>query len=51
MAIPMEWLFSWEVGSWVVGGAIAAAFSFLALDDFKLAKLFFLLAAGDAIGG
>jgi hypothetical protein len=51
MAIPMEWLFSWEVSSWVVGGAIAAAFSFLALDDFKLAKLFFLLAAADAVGG
>jgi hypothetical protein len=51
MAIPMGWLFSWEVSSWVVGGAIAAAFSFLALDDFKLAKLFFLLAAADAIGG
>ncbi len=47
----MEWLFSWEVTSWFVGGLIATAFAFLALDDFKLAKMCFLLAAADAIGG
>lgn len=48
---PMEWLFSWEVSSWIVGLGIALAFGFIALDDFKLAKLFFLLAAADAAGG
>jgi hypothetical protein len=47
----MEWLFSWEVSSWVVASAIAVAFAFLALDDFKLAKLFFLIGAADASGG
>lgn len=47
----MEWLFSWEVASWFVGGFIAAALAFVALSDFKLAKLFFLLAAADAMGG
>jgi hypothetical protein len=47
----MEWLFSWEVASWFIAGFIAAAFAFLAMDDFRLAKLFFLLAAADAAGG
>jgi hypothetical protein len=48
---PMEWLFSWEVTSVVVVAFLATAFAFLALDDFKLAKLCFLVAAADAIGG
>lgn len=47
----MEWLFSWEVSSWIVGIAIAVGFVFVSLDDFKLAKLFFLIAAADAAGG
>jgi hypothetical protein len=46
-----EWLFSWEVTSWVVAGAIAVALGVLALDDFRLAKLFFIIAAADAAGG
>jgi hypothetical protein len=44
----MEWLFSWEVTSVVVGGGITVAFYGLALNDFKLAKLFILIAAADA---
>jgi hypothetical protein len=47
----MEWLFSWEVTSWIVGILVAIGFSVLALDDFKVAKIFFLSAAADAIGG
>jgi hypothetical protein len=47
----LEWVFSWEVTSVVASILIGAAFSFLALDDFKLAKLCFLIAAADAIGG
>jgi hypothetical protein len=47
----VEWLFSWEVASWFIAAFIAAAFAFLAMDDFKLAKLFFLLAAANAVGG
>lgn len=47
----LEWLFSWEVSSWVIGGAVGVAFAVLALDDFGLAKLFFLIAAADASGG
>jgi hypothetical protein len=47
----MEWLLSWEVTSVVVGIIIAIGLGVLALDDFKLAKLFFLLAAADATGG
>jgi uncharacterized membrane protein YidH (DUF202 family) len=47
----MEWLFSWEVASWFIAGLIGAALAFLALDDFRLAKLFFLLAAANAVGG
>jgi hypothetical protein len=47
----MDWLFSWEVSSWIVGGTFAAALGVLALDDFKLARVFFLIAAADAAGG
>jgi len=47
----MEWLFSWEVSSVVIALAVAVAFAFLSLSDFKLAKLFFLIAAADASGG
>jgi hypothetical protein len=47
----MEWLFSWGVVSVVVAVLIGVGFGFLALNDFKLAKLCFLLAAADAIGG
>jgi hypothetical protein len=47
----MERLFSWEVTSVAVGLFIAIGLGVLALDDFRLAKLFFLLAAADAIGG
>jgi hypothetical protein len=47
----LEWLFSWEVTS-VVSVALAGfGFAVLALDDFKLAKLFFLIGAADASGG
>jgi hypothetical protein len=49
---PMvEWLFSWEVASVVVGLAVSIGLGVLALDDYKLAKLFFLLAAADTLGG
>jgi hypothetical protein len=47
----IEWLFSWEVTSWAVALLIAGAFGFLALDDFKLARVCFLFAAADALGG
>jgi hypothetical protein len=47
----MEWLFSWEVASWIIAVAITLAFAFVALSDYKLAKLFFIVAASDAIGG
>jgi hypothetical protein len=47
----MEWLFSWELSSWLVGGFVATAFAFLGFDSFKPAKLCFLLATTDAIGG
>jgi hypothetical protein len=47
----MEWLFSWEVTSVIVSGGIAVAFAVLALNNFRLAKLFFLIAAADASGG
>ena len=50
--LPMlEWLFSWEVTSWAVGLLTAFALGLLALDDYKAAKLFFLIAAADAAGG
>jgi len=49
--LPMEWLFSWEVTSWVVALLVALGFAFLGMDDYRLAKLFFLLSAADAIGG
>jgi hypothetical protein len=49
---PMvEWLFSWEVVSVVVALLVSSGLGVIALDDFKLAKLFFLLAAADAAGG
>src|SRR5437660_818883 len=47
----MEWLFSWEVVSVVVGLLVSIGLGVLALDDFKLAKLCFLFAAADGIGG
>lgn len=46
----MEWLFSWEVTSFAISIFIAIGLGVLALDDFRVAKLFFLLAAADAIG-
>ncbi len=49
--LSMERLFSWEVTSWVVGIAISCAIGILALNDFRLAKFFFLIAAADATGG
>jgi hypothetical protein len=47
----MDWLFSWEVTSVVVPLCIGAAIGVLALNDFKLAKSCFLLAAAEAVGG
>jgi hypothetical protein len=47
----LDWLLSWEVSSVVVGVCISIALGVLALNDYKLAKIFFLLAACDAIGG
>lgn len=50
--LPMkEWLFSWEVTSWAVGIILAVALGVLALDDYRPAKLLFLLATADAAGG
>jgi hypothetical protein len=50
--LPMlESFFSWGVTSVVVALLIGAAFSVLALNDFKIARGFFLLAAFDALGG
>jgi len=46
-----EWPFSWDHASWIVGAATAAALGVLAMDDYKLAKSFFLIAAADAWGG
>jgi hypothetical protein len=47
----MEWLFSWEVTSVIVAIAVGSALAVLALNDFKLSKALFLLAAADGIGG
>jgi len=47
----MEWLFSWEVTSVGISISIGIGLGVLAFDDFKLAKLFFLMAAFDAAGG
>jgi len=47
----VEWLLSWEVVSVVSVALAAAGQGFIGLEDFKLAKLCFLLAAADAIGG
>jgi hypothetical protein len=47
----MEWLFSWEVVSVLVTLLISIGLGALALDDFKLAKTCFLIAAADALGG
>ena len=47
----IEWLFSWEVTSFAVSLAIAIGLAVLALSDYRLAKLFFLIAAADATGG
>jgi hypothetical protein len=49
--LPMEWLLSWDVTAWIVGLAVPLAFGFAVAEDFKLARVFFLLAAADAIGG
>ncbi len=48
---PMEWLLSWEVTSVVVVAVAGFGFAVLALDDFKVAKVLFLIAAADASGG
>lgn len=47
----MELLFRWEVTSVVVVFLVGIGLAVLALNDFKRAKLFFLLSAADAIGG
>jgi hypothetical protein len=47
----MEWMFSWEVTSVFVSLLIGIALAVLALDEFRAAKIFFSLAALDAIGG
>jgi hypothetical protein len=47
----MERLFSWEVVGFVVALFIGVAFAFVGLNDFRLAKLCFLIAAADAAGG
>jgi hypothetical protein len=47
----MGWLFSWGVTSVIVVAFASLGQGFVALKDFKLAKLFFLLAAADAAGG
>jgi hypothetical protein len=50
--LPMlEWLFGWEVTSVLVAILIGIAFAVLALSDFKIARVFFILAAFDAFGG
>jgi hypothetical protein len=51
MVLFMEWFFSWEVTSVLAALLVGVAFAFLSLDDFSQAKLCFLLAAADAIGG
>ena len=47
----MERLLSWEVVGFVVALFVGVAFAFVGLSDFKLAKLSFLIAAADALGG
>jgi len=47
----LEWLFSWEVSSAVVALAISVGLAVLALSDYKLAKVSFMIAAADAWGG
>jgi hypothetical protein len=47
----MDWLFSWEVTVGVVLGLVGIAIGVLAMNDFRLAKTCFLIAAADAIGG
>jgi len=47
----MEWLFSWEVTSVVVGTIVAIGFGFAWECEVKPAKICFLLAAADAMGG
>lgn len=47
----MERLLSWEVTGWVVGVGLSVAFAFVSTQDYRLAKLFFLIAAADALGG
>ncbi|HEX3570225.1 MAG TPA: hypothetical protein VHU44_05325 [Acidobacteriaceae bacterium] len=47
----LELLFSWEVTSVVAAFFAAAALAVLAMNDFRLAKALFLIAAVDAVGG
>jgi hypothetical protein len=49
--MTIEWLLGWEVTSVAVVAFATIALGVLALADFKLAKLFFVLAAADAAGG
>jgi hypothetical protein len=46
-----EWLFSWGVTSVVAGFCASCALFFVGMSDYRLAKVFFLIAAADAIGG
>jgi hypothetical protein len=47
----MEWLFSWEVTSVIVGILVGVGIGVLAMNDFKIAKVCFGGAAAYAIGG
>jgi|ERR1700733_3952244 len=47
----MEWLLSWEVCSVVAVFFASSALGFVGLGDYKLAKVFFWIAAIDAFGG
>jgi len=49
--LPMEWLLSWGVTSVVVTFLLALGFGFVWATDFNFAKVCFLIAAADAIGG
>ena len=45
------WLFSWEVAGVVIFAFVGFALGVLAMNDYKLAKTFFLLASLDATVG
>src|SRR5579863_8258038 len=47
--LSMERLFSWEATLAIMLGLPGIGLAFLALDDFRMAKLCFLVAAADAI--